>query len=210
MTCRLVLLAALAFAAAPLGATTYTFEPNYTQGVFRWDHLGFSHPSAQFSQAQGTLNFDSAQPARSSVSVSIPLASLATGVADLDEDFRSTDFFDLPRFPAATFKSSKVEPLEMPNHLRVTGELSLHGVTHPVVLDVSLIKVGVNPRNTLPTIGFEATATLRRSEFGLGKYIPDVGDTIRVQINSQAVEAKAYADYLKEKAAERAAAASKK
>jgi polyisoprenoid-binding protein YceI len=144
------------------------------------------------------------------VSVSIPLSTLATGVADLDEDFRSTDFFDLQRFPAATFKSSKVETLETLGHFKVTGELNLHGVTHPVVLDVSLIKVGVNPRNTLPTIGFEATATLRRSDFGLGKYIPQVGDTIRVQINSQAVEAKAYAEYQKEKAAEQSAAAAKK
>jgi polyisoprenoid-binding protein YceI len=210
MTCRLVACAVFALAAAPLGATTYTFEPNYTQGVFRWDHLGFSHPAGQFSQVKGTLNFDSARPARSSVSVTIPLASLATGVADLDEDFRSADFFDLPRFPSATFKSSKVEPLETASHLKVTGELSLHGVTRPVVLDVSLIKIGANSRNKLPTIGFEATATLRRSEFGLGKYIPDVGDLIRVQINSQAVEAKAYADYLKAKAAEHTAATSRK
>jgi polyisoprenoid-binding protein YceI len=58
MTCRLALIVALALVAAPLCATTYTFEPNYTQGVFRWDHLGFSHPAAQFSQVQGTLDFD--------------------------------------------------------------------------------------------------------------------------------------------------------
>ena len=100
---RFAYAAALALASSPLHATTYTLEPDYTQGVFRWNHLGFSSPAAQFAQGVGTLEFDQADPARSSVSVSIPLGSLYTGVAALDEDFRSTDFFD-------TCKSSGIRP----------------------------------------------------------------------------------------------------
>jgi polyisoprenoid-binding protein YceI len=202
---RFAFAAALLLASAPLYATTYTLEADYTQGVFRWNHLGFSSPAAQFAQGAGTLDFDQADPTKSSVSVSIPLGSLYTGVAALDDDFRSTDFFDTARFPTATFKSTKVEKLAA-DQLRVTGDLNLHGVTKPVILDVMVVKVGTNPRSNLPTIGFDAKTSLKRSDFGLGKYVPQVGDEIQMHIISQAVEAKAYAEYLKVQAARAAAA----
>ena len=125
---------ALVLASAPLRAATYTLEPDYTQGVFRWNHLGFSSPAAQFAQGTGTLEFDPADPSKSSVQVTIPLASLNTGVPALDEDFRSTDFFDTAKFPTATFKSTKVVKRAAADHLDITGDLNLHGVTKPVML----------------------------------------------------------------------------
>ena len=197
---RLALAACLALGAAPLCATTYTIEPDYTQGVFRWNHLGFSNPAAQVSQGQGTLEFDPADPTRASVQVTIPLSSLNTGVPALDEHLRSEDFFEVAKFPTATFRSTKVERGAGKDRLKVTGELSLHGVTKPVTLDVTILKVGSNPRTQLPTVGFEATATLKRSDFGLGEYVPQVGDEIRMQITSQGVEAKGYAEYLRKQA----------
>jgi polyisoprenoid-binding protein YceI len=211
-TRRIALAAALAAAlGAPpsaLYATTYTLEPDYTQGVFRWNHLGFSSPAAQFAQGAGTLEFDQGDPARSSVRVTIPLETLRTGVPDLDEDFRSSDFFATDRFPTATFKSSRVRS-KGSNQLEVMGELTLHGVTKPITLAVTVIKIGTNPRTGLSTVGFDATATLRRSDFGLGKYVPQVSDAIEMHITSQAVEAKSYAEYLHAQAAEQAAAAAK-
>jgi polyisoprenoid-binding protein YceI len=200
MILRIVLAASLALVTAPLYAVTYTLEPDYTQGVFRWNHLGFSNPAAQFAQGEGTLEFDQADPAKSSVRVSIPLSSLSTGVPALDEHLRSTDFFDTAKFTSATFKSTRVEKGAAADHLKVTGDLSLHGVTKPVTLDVTVIKVGSNPRTNLPTVGFEAMTTLKRSDFGLGKFVPQVSDEIQMHITSQAVEAKAYADYLKAEA----------
>ena len=188
---------ALTAASAPLYATTYTLEPNYTQGVFRWNHLGFSSPAAQFSQGQGTLEFDSTDPTRSSVKVTIPLSTLNTGVPDLDEDFRSTGFFDTSKYPNATFTSTRVEKGMAANQLKVTGSLTLHGVTKPVTLDVTVVKIGTNPRSGLPTIGFDAMTTLKRSEFGLGAFVPQVGDEIELRIICQAVDANAYAEYLK-------------
>lgn len=188
--------AALVLAAAPLYATTYTIEPDYTQAVFRWSHLGFSNPAAQLSQGQGTLEFDAANPTRATVNVTIPLSSLNTGVPALDEHLRSEDFFEVAKFPAASFRSTKVEPGAGKDRLKVTGELNLHGVTKPVTLDVTVLKVGSNPRTSLPTVGFEATTTLKRSDFGLGAFVPQVSDEIRLQITSQGVEAKGYAEYL--------------
>jgi polyisoprenoid-binding protein YceI len=197
------LAAALALAAMQLHAATYTLEADYTQGVFRWNHLGFSSPAAQFAQGTGSLEFDSANPAKSSVTVTIPISSLHTGVPDLDEDFRSTDFFDIAKFPTATFTSTKVEKGAAADQLKVTGDLNLHGVTKPVTLDVTVVKIGINPRSNVPTVGFDATARLKRSDFGLGKYVPQVGDEIQMHIISQAADAKAYAEYQKARAAKK-------
>jgi polyisoprenoid-binding protein YceI len=192
------------FGTSPLCATTYTLEPDYTQGVFRWNHLGFSSPAAQFAQGNGTLEFDPVNPTRSSVKVTIPLATLHTGVPALDEHLRSKAFFEIAKFPTAIFRSTQVEMGAAPNQLMVKGDLSLHGVTKPVTLDVTLNKVGTNPRTNLSTVGFDASTTLHRSDFGLDAFVPQVSDEIRLQIICQAVEARAYAEYLKAQAAEEA------
>ena len=193
---RFALAAVLALAAAPLGATTYTIEPDYAQVVFRWSHLGFSNPAAQLSQGQGTLEFDPANPTRASVQVTMPLSTLNTGVPALDEHLRSEDFFEVAKFPTATFRSTKVEPGASKDRLRVTGDLNLHGITRPVTLDVTVLKVGTNPRTNLPTVGFQATTLLKRSDFNLGAFVPQVSDEIQMQIISQGVEAQGYAEYL--------------
>ena len=197
----IALAASLVLTSLPLYAATYTLEPDYTQGVFRWNHLGFSSPAAQFAQGEGTLEFDQDQPTMASVVVTIPLATLNTGVPALDDHFRSKDFFETARFPTATFRSTKVDKGAAADRLKVTGDLTLHGVTKPVTLDVTIVKVGINPRTSLATIGFDAMATLKRSDFGLGRFVPQVSDEIQIHIISQAVEAKAYAEYLKAQAA---------
>jgi len=195
---RALLLATILTATAvPLHATTYTLEPDYTQGVFRWNHLGFSSPAAQFAQGHGTVEFDPGAPTRASVQVTIPLSTLSTGVPGLDDDFRSSDFFDIVRYPTATFTSTRVEKGTRAQQLKVTGSLNLHGVVKSVVLEVMVIKVGTNPRTGLPTVGFDAMTTLKRSDFGLGLYVPQVGDDIEIHIICQAVDAQAYAEYLK-------------
>src|SRR4029453_480681 len=139
MILRLALAASLALAAAPLYATTYTIEPDYTQAVFRWNHLGFSNPAAQLSQGQGTLEFDAANPTRAVVNVTIPLSTLDTGVPALDEHLRSEDFFEVAKFPTASFRSTKVEQGAGKDRLRVTGDLNLHGITRPVTLHVTVL-----------------------------------------------------------------------
>jgi polyisoprenoid-binding protein YceI len=191
--------AALAFATLPAFATTYTLEPNYTQGVLRWDHLGFSFPAAQFAQGTGTLEFDAMDPAKSSIRVTIPIASLNTGVPDLDERLKSEDFFELAKYPTATFVSTRVEKGMDMNRFRVTGNLTIRTVTRPVTLDVTLLKVGKNARTEVATIGFDARGTLKRSDFGLGAFVPQVSDEIQLLLTTQAAEAKAQAAFLKAK-----------
>lgn len=204
---RIALASTLALASTSLCASTYTIEPDYTQGVLRWNHLGFSSPAAQFAQVEGTLEFDPAEPTKASVAVTIPLESLHTGVPELDKDFRSRSFFNTAIYPTATFKSTRIEKGAAAGQLRVTGDLNLHGVTKPVVLEVMLTKVGANARTNVPTVGFDARATLKRSDFGLGAFVPLVSDEIEIRIGCEAGEAKAYAEFLKADAAEEAAAA---
>jgi polyisoprenoid-binding protein YceI len=184
-------------------ATTYTLEPNYTQGVLRWDHLGFSLPAAQFAQGTGTLEFDENQPAMSKVQVTIPIASLNTGVPELDERLKSDDFFELAKFPTATFVSTHVEKGMGMNHFKVTGNLTIRKVTKPVVLDVTLLKIGKNARTEVATIGFDAKGTLKRSDFGLGAFVPQVSDEIHLLVTTQAAESKAQAAFLEARKAKK-------
>ncbi len=202
---RYAIATALTIASAPLFATTYSFEPNYTQAVVHWDHLGFSSPSATLGQGTGTLEFDQADATKASITVKIPLSSLSTNVPELDEHLRSADFFDAAKFPDATFTSTKIDKGDAPNLFVVAGDLTMHGVTKPVTLAATVVRIGVNPRSNLPTIGFDATATLKRSDFGLGKFVPQVSDAIPMHISAQAVDAKALAESEKaEEAAENA------
>lgn len=203
MISRTILSASLFAISLPLYATTYTLERDYTQGVFRWNHLGFVSPAAQISQGEGTLQFDAANPTRAAVQVTFPLKTLNTGVPDLDDDFRSTDFFETEKFPSATFTSTKVEQGAKKDQLIVTGNLNVHGITKPVILDVMVTKVGINPRSGLPTVGFEGSTLLKRSDWDLGRYVPQVSDAVELHITSQAVDAQAYAEYLKAQAAKK-------
>lgn len=192
------LIPALMLAAAlPAGATTYTLEPNYTQVVLSWNHLGFSRPTAQLAQGTGTLDYDEKDPAMSRVTVTLPLASLMTGVPDLDEHLKSGDFFQADKYPAVTFTSTKVVPGMQTGDLTVTGNLRIREIVKPVTLHVKLLGLGTNERTHIATIGFSATAQLRRTDFGLGAFVPQVADEIALTITTQGAEARAYADYLR-------------
>jgi polyisoprenoid-binding protein YceI len=197
---RLALSAALALVTAPAFAASYTLDPGHTQVVFTWNHFGYSNPTAQFGKVEGTLEFDQANPTKAVVDVKIALASVNSNVPKLDQHLQTDEFFDAAKFPTATFKSTKVEKGAAPDQLKVTGDLTLHGVTKPVVLDVSVNKVGEHPMRKAPAAGFDATTTIKRSEFGITKYVPMISDDIKIHITSEAIDAKAYAESLKPQA----------
>jgi polyisoprenoid-binding protein YceI len=192
----LPLIAALALT-APAIAETYTLEPNYTQVVFSWDHLGYSHPTAQIAQGKGMLQFDAMDPARSTLQVTLPVTSLMTGVPDLDEHLKSEDFFDVAKYPDATFRSTRVERGMGPDQLKVTGDLTIRNVTRPITLDVKVLKIGTNPRTNVATVGFNASGKLRRSDFGLGAFVPQVSDEVSLRVTCQGAESAAQAAWLK-------------
>jgi polyisoprenoid-binding protein YceI len=191
-TLRYVLLAGLLGAAlsAQAAPVTYKLDPGHTMVLFSWNHFGYSNPTADLGIASGTLVYDAEHPARSSVQVSMPLSLLDTHVPALDKHLKEPDFFDADKYPVITFKSTRVEPVDA-THFKVTGDLSVHGVTHPVTLDATLNRVGPHPMTKAQAIGFDATGTLKRSDFGVGAYVPMVSDEIQLRITTEGAVPKA-------------------
>lgn len=176
-----------AFAASTRAApVTYQLDPTHTVVLAQWSHFGFSNPVASFGQADGTLVYDADNVAASSVQVTLPLAGLEAFVPKFNEHLRSPDFFDAAKYPQIVFRSTKVEAAGE-GRLKVSGDLTVRDITRPVVLDVSLNKAGLQPMVKRAAIGFDATTTLKRSEFGVGRYAPGVSDEVQLRITAEAV-----------------------
>jgi polyisoprenoid-binding protein YceI len=184
---RLVCALTVAALATPALAapTSYAIDANHTQVVFIYNHMGFSNQIGQFHKVTGELSYDAADPAKGSVSVTIPIENISTGVPDLDEHLKSPDFFDAAKFPNITFKSTKVEKTGA-DTLKVDGDVTFHGVTKPGSLSVKILKAGEHPMKKVPALGFEITTTIKRSDFGVNKYVPNVSDDIPVRIGMEA------------------------
>jgi polyisoprenoid-binding protein YceI len=181
---RRILLATLLTAAAlPVVAAPqkYDIDTSHTQVIFSWNHFGFSNPSASLEKISGDFQLDTADITKSSISVTLPLDGVHTGVPKLDEHLKSADFFDAAKYPDITFKSTKVEKAGA-NGLKIVGDLTVHGVTKPVTLNAKINKIGDNPMMKKASAGFDATTTIKRSEFGVDKYVPNVSDEIPVRI----------------------------
>lgn len=175
----------LAAALPAFAADRYEFDENHRNVRFTFNHFGFSNIAASFEQLDGHLMLDREDLSKSSVEVTIPIDSVHSGVPKFDAHLKSADFFDSGKFPHATFRSTKVEP-SSETKLAVTGDLTLHGVTKPVVLDVTINKLGTHPMAKAEWAGFDATTTIKRSEFGLGLYSPNVSEEIAVEISVEA------------------------
>ncbi|GAB2507081.1 YceI family protein [Lysobacter humi (ex Lee et al. 2017)] len=189
---RLTLAIALATAAtiAVAAPVSYKIDPNHTDVVASWSHLGFSNPVAHFGQVDGTIVYDAENVGASKVEVTIPLAGLNSHVEAFDKHLRSGDLFDAEKFPTVTFRSTKVEAAGA-NRLRVTGDLTIRGITKPVVLATTLNKIGEHPMAKRQAIGFDATTTIKRSDFGISYAVPAVSDEIRIRITTEAMVPKA-------------------
>ncbi len=176
--------------AIQVASGTYKLDAGHTIVLAQWNHMGFSNPSANFGQVEGTLVYNAEDVSQSSVEVTLPLARLNSFTAKFDEHLRSADFFDAAKFPSATFKSTKVESAGT-NKLTVTGDLTIKDITRPVVLDVTINAAGEHPMMKVPAVGFDATTTLKRSDFGVGAYAPAVSDEVKVRITTEATGQKA-------------------
>ncbi|CAA2155361.1 Protein YceI [Methylobacterium brachiatum] len=166
---------------AQIQAGTYAVDPGHTQVGWRVSHMGFSNYAGGFSDVSGSLTLDPKNPAASKLSVKIPVASVTTTSAKLTDELKGDQWLDAGKYPTMTFVSTKVAPAGK-DHAKVTGDLTLHGVTKPVTLDVTLVGAGVNPLSKKYTVGFEATGTLKRSEFGVKTYVPLIGDELHLTI----------------------------
>ena len=175
---------------ARVTAGTYAADPGHTMVVWEVDHFGFSKYTGIFGDVAGTLVIDPANPAAARVEVTIPVAKVTTASAGLTshllragKDGGKPDFFGAA--PAdAKFVSTAIVPNDDGDEAKVTGNLTLNGVTKPVTLDVDFHGAGTNPFNKKPTVGFQADATIKRSDFGIAYGIPAVSDEVELEIHA--------------------------
>lgn len=183
------LMLAASVGAAQAETKAYTIDPTHTQVYAGYLHAGFSNINIRFNTVEGKFLFDAAKPANSSLDVKVPISSLDSGVAKLDAHLSGPDFFDAAQFPEATFKSTKVTAISK-TKLSLLGNLTIHGVTKPVTFDVTINGIAPHPMMKTPSAGFDAVAKIKRSDFGVGKYVPMVSDEITLRITMEASEAK--------------------
>jgi polyisoprenoid-binding protein YceI len=165
-------------------ADTYKFDPVHTQVTFFVSHMGFSNSSGRFHLSDSALQFDEKDWSRASVQTTIQLSSLDMGDATWKEHLLGARFLEADKYPTMTFKSTKVEATGA-GQLKVTGDLTLHGVTKSVVLDTKVNKTGAHPMSKRPAAGFSATTRIKRSDFGMTQMLPMIGDEIDIRIEAE-------------------------
>ena len=162
----------------------FKLDKSHARIVFSTTHLGFSTYYGFFGDLDAKLDYDPKSPAASTLEVSINLNGLVTNDPKMDENLKSSDYFDVAKFPVATFKSTKIE-VTGADKGKITGDLTLHGVTKPVVLDATLNRGGIHPVTQDYILGFDATGSLSRSEFGIKTLVPFVGDQVKLTISCE-------------------------
>lgn len=188
---RLALVTGILALAAPLAlaqASKWTSDAAHSEVDFSVRHLAISNVHGRIGKVAATLLFNETDIAKSSVTATIDVTTIDTGEAARDADLKSDTFFDVAKFPTATFTSTSV--VKSASGLTVTGNLTLHGVTKPVVLDVEGPSGPVLGMDHKPHSGFTATTTVSRGAFGIGtKYAEAlIGDEVKLTIEVELVK----------------------
>lgn len=166
-------------------ADRFTIDSRHTFPSFEINHLGFSIQRGRFNETQGTIILDQAA-GKGSIDVSVNMASISTGLAELEEHLRGPDFFDTAKYPVMRFQSNELR-FAGEKLLSADGTLTLHGVSKPVSLKLDHFHCGINPIRLKYTCGANAVTTIKRSDFGVDKHVPMVSDEVKVMIQVEAV-----------------------
>ncbi len=187
LTFALALLASNA-QAVDTGPTKYTFDKTHTNVIWFANHFNFSHPFGYFKEVDGYFAVDQSHPETAKVDVTIKTASLDTPFPKFTDHLKSKDFFEVDKFPEAKFVSTKVDVIGK-DTAKLTGDLTIKGITKPITLDVKLNSIGDHPMNKKPYIGFSATGIIKRSDFGINFALPGVGDDVRLVVEVEGAKA---------------------
>lgn len=178
-------LAALIASPAFAAPQTYTLDSTHTSTRFSYSHLGLSTQLLRFDTTSGTVVFDAAAKT-GSVDVTVDTKSVSTGAQAFNGHIQGENFLDTAKFPTATFKSTRVV-FEGDKPARIEGDLTIKGVTKPVTFTVTAFAAKEHPMLKKPVVGADATAVIKRSDFGAGAYAPAVGDDVTLSIALEAV-----------------------
>src|SRR5271157_5361132 len=183
----LVITAAIALTVSAFGqAKTWQIDPNHSAAQFSVRHMGISTVRGAFTKVSGTATYDPADPSKTTLEATIDARSVDTRVERRDNDLRSPNFFDVAKYPTLTFKSKRVEAAGT-GKLKITGDLTIHGVTKEVALDVDGPSAPVTDPKGNSHIGASASTTVNRKDFGVGGSNPMVGEDITITIDVELV-----------------------
>jgi polyisoprenoid-binding protein YceI len=196
-----LILAAAVLAAAPghaetgfvtdptlVNAGAYVLDPDHGKITWSISHLGFSTYRGQFTGVDAKLTADPKAPEKSTLTVTVAMDSVGTLNPELDKHLKSPEFFDVAKFPTATFRATEIAVTGKDTGT-ITGNLTLHGVTKPVTLQATFHQAGLFPMDKKYRMGFDAQATIKRSDFGIDAYLPLLGDTVTLDIEAEFVKA---------------------
>lgn len=183
ITLTIALAASLAVAAR--AADTFKIDPVHSSVAFSVVHLGVTNFYGNFKDVAGTVAFDPADPAKSSVDISVPVESIDTRNDKRNQHLKSPDFFDAQKFPAMTFKSTKVEGTG--NNFKVTGDFTLHGVTKPLTVEFKKGPEGKGMQGEVRG-GGETRFTIKRSDFGMTFMANAIADEINIVLSLEGVK----------------------
>lgn len=174
------------FTRAPAEVRSGAYVLDASHGKITWSvsHLGFSTYVGQFTDVDATLKLDSKNPAASTLQVTVKTDSVGTLNSALDQHLKTADFLDTAKHPTATFRSTSVK-LVGERSAQITGDLTLRGVTKPVVIEAEFNQAGVNPLDKKYTVGFDGKAKIKRSDFGVSYALPAVGDEVTLHIEGE-------------------------
>jgi polyisoprenoid-binding protein YceI len=179
----LIITAGFALAVSAFGqARTWQIDPNHTAAQFSVRHMGISTVRGAFTKVSGTAVYDPADPGKTTLEATIEASSIDTRVERRDNDLRSPNYFDVAKYPTLTFKSRKVEAAG-PGKLKITGDLTIHGLTKEVVLEVDGPSAPVQDAKGNSHMGASATTKISRKDFGVGGASGVVGDEIPITID---------------------------
>lgn len=175
----------LAMTSALAAPQTFEIDGSHTFPRFSYSHFGYSTQVSRFDRTSGTVVFD-AEAKTGSVDISIDMKSVNTGFADFNGHLQGEDFLDTTKFPKATFKSTKVN-FQDGKPASIEGQLTIKGITKAVTLTVTSFQAMPHPMLKKDAIGANAFTMIKRSEFNAGKYVPYVGDDVRIDIALEAI-----------------------
>lgn len=171
-------------APAEVRAGVYTLDPAHSKITWSVSHMGFSTYVGQFAKVDGQLTLDPRRPEASQLAVTVDANSVGTLNEALDKHLKTAEFLDTARFPTATFKATRIR-VTGERTADITGDLTLHGVTRPVTLEAEFNQAGINPVDKTYSLGFDAEAKIKRSDFGITAYLPGVGDEVELEIEAE-------------------------
>lgn len=168
------------------GREVYHFDKRHTNIMWFASHMGFSDSMGQFMDFDGEIILDHDNPAQSSVTFTVNMASVMTGLSKFDAHLKSADFFNVDKYPTARFVSSKVT-LTGDNKATVEGDFTLIGITKPLTLKVRLNRRAMDIRENIIRSGFSVRTTVKRSRYGMKYSLPFVGDDVTIRIEAEAL-----------------------